>query len=562
MRKRLPRDRETCMKHQSTPLFSRLGALALALPALGSAAVNFFNPLVPSAVPESLSATGIYSNIVNKTLDTAAKYFEVNAALWSDAAHKDRWIILPPGKQIPYVDTTDVFDYPDSTIFVKLFRHDTVTGDTSSRIYWETRLLVKRTQEGSLWYGFSYRWNKAGTQAYLVNRQSGFDTVLMLASAPGDRKWHFPTVDECDQCHRTAPGTRGVLGFWPAQLKRPSKADTSVNQVIAFFNSGLFIGVKPTQTLGKRFRGIAEPIPGGLSAADRFKVIDTMARSYIAANCSGCHGNKGLPNSAAGNCSPNYDYYNLTPMMEFSGQGLYGWGLEGPDTASEVQEPPRGRALFLASLREWGMATGPGGFDMAHGPDKPDLMVPGHPGYSTLLFRQAARRSPAADSGDLYRSLYFGGNPNQGWKSWIFKAKWGSKAWKDSLRAHNVTVAAALNLQGGLSGDGSQMPPLATFIPDTAALKILGEWGKNYPANTAVRRGNAAGSFQGIPALRNRMLILPPGWSGKVVMSGLNGRAYPLSSAGPGRYALPAVLPPGVYFFKVGDRSFRTSILK
>src|SRR4051812_35745987 len=102
-------------------LLKVLAALPLVVPLMASAGVKFFDPTVPSAVPESLSLTGIYSNIATKTLDTAAKYFEVNAALWSDAAHKDRWIILPPGRHIPYVDTTDVFAYPESTIFVKLF---------------------------------------------------------------------------------------------------------------------------------------------------------------------------------------------------------------------------------------------------------------------------------------------------------------------------------------------------------------------------------------------------------------------------------------------------------
>src|SRR3982751_1278699 len=117
-------------------------ALALGFPAASAAAVNFFNPALPP--PDSLSATGIYSNIAAKTVDTAMKYFEVNAALWSDGAAKKRWIILPPGTHITYVDTTDYFDYPNQTVFVKNFYLDSVLSDSTTRKYWETRLLVNK----------------------------------------------------------------------------------------------------------------------------------------------------------------------------------------------------------------------------------------------------------------------------------------------------------------------------------------------------------------------------------------------------------------------------------
>src|SRR5204863_6425876 len=123
---------------------------------------------------------------------------------------------------------------------------------------------------------------------------------------------------------------------------------------------------------------------------------------------------------------------------------------------------------------------------------------------------------------------------------------------------------------GRFESDGSQMPPLATYIPDTAALKILGEWVHNYYTLTAVQgeppvlsvHGARLALQGGMPSIQNRQLIVPEGWTGKAVMIGLNGRSTPLASVGRGRYALPASLPSGVYFFQVGNRSFRTSVLK
>src|SRR3989338_4957103 len=97
-------------------------AAATALPALSSAAFVYFDPRDPANAPALLSQTGLYTNMNDKsTLDTAAKYFEVNSALWSDGSLKKRWIILRPGRSIPWTDNVDFFDYPDSTVFVKTF---------------------------------------------------------------------------------------------------------------------------------------------------------------------------------------------------------------------------------------------------------------------------------------------------------------------------------------------------------------------------------------------------------------------------------------------------------
>src|SRR4051812_28987467 len=157
----------------------RLGSalvLTMIFPVLVSA-FHYFDPTNPGTAPALLSQTGVYSDINAKKVDTAAKYFEVNAPLWSDGAIKKRWIILKPGRHIPYNDTTDFFDYPDSTVFVKNFSLLRAPGDT---IFWETRILLKHQGTGSSpvdWYGFSYMWNSDQKDATLVP-SNGHDTLL------------------------------------------------------------------------------------------------------------------------------------------------------------------------------------------------------------------------------------------------------------------------------------------------------------------------------------------------------------------------------------------------
>jgi hypothetical protein len=107
------------------------------------------------------------------------------------------------------------------------------------------------------------------------------------------------------------------------------------------------------------------------------------------------------------------------------------------------------------------------------------------------------------------------------------------------------------------------MPPLATFIPDTAALRILGEWVKYY--RSPLRPGGIGGprkfAAHGGPWIRNRTLFVPKDWTGKAQMLDIKGRVYTLKSSGPGAYALPPQAPAGVYFFRLGTHYFKASML-
>ena len=65
-----------------------------------------------------------------------------------------------------------------------------------------------------------------------------------------------------------------------------------------------------------------------------------------------------------------------------------------------------------------------------------------------------------------------------------------------------------------------------------------------------------------MPQLRNRLLMVPNGWTGKAQMFSLSGRSYSMPSVGRGQYAVPQSAPAGVYLFRVGNRSFRASVLR
>jgi hypothetical protein len=297
--------------------------LIAAFPAISNAAYNYFDPTDNSKAPALLSATGFYDNIATKQVTARAFFYDVNTALWSDAAEKRRWVLLKPNTFIRYQDVTDYYTYPDSTVFVKEFAIDTVPGNAASRILWETRLLILKKDTAmkvDRWYGFSYRWNDLGTDAHLVNFYDGeFDTVTTYPKGLGQpavaKKWAFPSQENCNECHRKASGmeksTRSVLGFFTAQLNRnvPGNNGQTVNQLTHLFDTGVFEAMtpRPNFALAPRWAAIH----------DTTASLDLRARSYLGANCSGCHSKSGKESGAV-HVEVNFDFYDMKKPEEFT----------------------------------------------------------------------------------------------------------------------------------------------------------------------------------------------------------------------------------------------------
>ncbi|MEO6097227.1 MAG: hypothetical protein ABIW76_16775 [Fibrobacteria bacterium] len=371
----------------------RLTALLLAAtPSLTPAAWVHFDPADSTKVPKKFSETGFYSNWAAKTVTPEAKPFDVNSPLWSDAAVKSRWILVKAGTKVQFVPNEDYYDYPDGAVFVKLFQHDTIPGNPASRIWWETRLLVNKEVIDSVnfpaasmvkqdyWHVFSYKWTKDGSEALLVP-PAGKDTFLTV-TVKGQktfRKWTFPSVEACNQCHRQfvdGNGARGraVLGFFTAQINRPTAADPSMNQIRKLFADNILAWSKPAPTEIE-----IAAMPKWARLDDSTATLDLRARSYIGANCSGCHGMRGLESGAPGRCTPiNFDYFKKEGNSLVQGDKL-----EDKPVSTFGLEPkvsPQGDTV------------------------QPSLITPGYPEISVLLFRMKARDTLPPTDPDAWSS--------------------------------------------------------------------------------------------------------------------------------------------------------------
>jgi hypothetical protein len=470
---------------------------------------KYWDPEDTTTIPATLTAMGLYQGLPGKNaaLIEQAKYFEVNSQLWSDDAKKKRWVIVKPGKTIGFKVDDDYWIYPDSTVFVKEFAIDTVPGDSNTRVLWETRILYLKKQvwdsaDGrvtltDMWYGYSYKWDANQKEARLV-KSGGLDDQIRfypegLQKPARMKKWAFPNRYQCDRCHLSRQSDtvhgRSVLGFFTAQLNRPAPKAAGMNQLDWLISQGVLSGTKPSAwSAAPRWRGLED----SAFTTDKWTSLDVRARSYIGANCSGCHGTRGGQLGAYNGSDLNYDWFDMKSRIEYRDHTV-GWG-HGVDTIAPEFWPKTD--TFNNPLRQDSLLI------------EARLIIPGYPSKSVLLQRQKNRNTVPGDFGTV-----------------------------------------------------DQMPPLATYEVNPAAIALLEKWILAMPPfrNTGVSRPRGAPAAGYAVRLQGRRLEITAG-PGKgtdaVSLVSRDGRRMPLRPLGGGVYELPEDLSRGVFFIRVGDQSF------
>jgi glucose/arabinose dehydrogenase len=265
----------------------------------------------PSTFPRKLSESGLFDSVKDHRMKPGVIPYTVAAPFWSDGMHKERWIALPGTEQIGYTKTRG-WNFPDRTVIVKSFAIEREEGNPATREWIETRFLTR--QEGE-WYGYSYRWNDAGTDAELLPA-GGADQTFRIRTPTGVREqtWHYPSRAECMVCHSRA--ANWVLGLCTPQMN---------SQLCAFEQTGLLKDLdwqsKARDELSDRAaakglkekdadeyvklhgpqsgqRGVTgtkllpgEPanLPHMVDPYDPKQDLAKRAKSWLHANCSQCH---------------------------------------------------------------------------------------------------------------------------------------------------------------------------------------------------------------------------------------------------------------------------------
>lgn len=235
-------------------------------------------------MPDRLSDTGCVERTDPTQPASGLVPYDVNVELWSDEAEKKRFVAIPDGTTVHVEDDGD-FSVPEGSVLVKEFA---VGG---KRV--ETRLLLHHPGGG--WSGVTYEWNDAGTDA--VRLDGAKEKTLS-----NGQTWTFPSPAQCFVCH--TKGAKTTLGLESLQLNRTYAygAGNVQNQLTKLSDIGY---------LDERLDPATSPRLVSLTGASP---LEDRARSYLHANCSGCHregtGNLapmdfrfGLPRAAIKGCT-------------------------------------------------------------------------------------------------------------------------------------------------------------------------------------------------------------------------------------------------------------------
>src|SRR5262249_36940493 len=152
------------------------------------------------SLPLLLSQTGAFTNTPALGAAGSLIPYSVNVPLWSDAAVKTRWFVVPntgapytPDEQISFAPPGE-WSFPPGTVFVK--HSELVTNEaTGAKRRLETRLLV-RDAVGAV-YGVTYKWRSDNSEADLLT--TGLDENITITNSSGVRTqvWHYPSSSQC-----------------------------------------------------------------------------------------------------------------------------------------------------------------------------------------------------------------------------------------------------------------------------------------------------------------------------------------------------------------------------
>lgn len=226
--------------------------------------------------PTLLSEFGFFADL--PALDPAEGVlpFAPSSALFSDGALKDRFVYVPDGRTVAYVEE-EALDFPEGSALIKSFSFpaDYRRPDEDIRII-ETRVLLKQADG---WHAWAYIWNDEQTDAKL--NIAGARVPISTVDAGGtplEFTYAVPNKNQCKGCHDVA-GAIVPLGPKARNLNHDFPyPEGAANQLRRWQEEGILDGLPDIASVAT--------VPDW---RDETADIDARARAWLDANCAHCH---------------------------------------------------------------------------------------------------------------------------------------------------------------------------------------------------------------------------------------------------------------------------------
>jgi uncharacterized repeat protein (TIGR03806 family) len=214
--------------------------------------------------------------------------FQPASALFSDYAHKKRFVWMPPGSKATFVADNAALELPVGAVLIKTFFYEDVQNITpvgGTRII-ETRLMIRKADG---WMFANYVWNDDQTEAYFDNLGSYTQIAWNENGTIKSTNYKIPAEEQCIVCHKKrmindqGEITETVytpIGVKPQNLNfEYAYEDGMKNQLTKWIEAGYLEG------------GFNYPTPENtvIDYNDTSKSVTLRARSYVDSNCSHCH---------------------------------------------------------------------------------------------------------------------------------------------------------------------------------------------------------------------------------------------------------------------------------
>ncbi|MBL7953078.1 MAG: hypothetical protein JNM62_15320 [Flavobacteriales bacterium] len=207
-------------------------------------------------------------------------YAPINA-LFSDYAHKFRFVWMPAGTHATYNGDNEVLDFPDGTVLIKTFYYDRVQPADVRRLV-ETRLLFKRN---GAWEFANYVWNAQQTEATL-DLNGSYTPITWVEEGGATRtvNYRIPSQAECFTCHKF-DGVSTPIGPKPQNL----------NSLFSYGDKTGFANTANKNQLAHWVQqGYLQPgFPKRIATVPRWEDValplTDRVRGYVDINCAHCH---------------------------------------------------------------------------------------------------------------------------------------------------------------------------------------------------------------------------------------------------------------------------------
>lgn len=214
--------------------------------------------------------------------------YEPRSVLFSDYAHKKRFVWMPDGTKATYNDDDNILELPIGAALIKTFYYDDVQPNNTTRII-ETRIMIR---QATGWIFAEYVWNSEQTEAFLD--LAGSYTPVSWKDENNvirDVNYRIPSEVQCIVCHKIKETVNGSevtvhtpIGIKPQNLNfNYNYGSVTKNQLTKWIEQGY---LENNFSLPSIENSVVD-------YNDTSKPVNLRVRSYFDINCAHCHKEKG-----------------------------------------------------------------------------------------------------------------------------------------------------------------------------------------------------------------------------------------------------------------------------